>query len=163
MPNWDFTGWATKNNIRCSDGRTIRQDAFRDNDGQKVPLLWAHGHNDVENVLGHVLLENRPEGVYAYGKLNDSVKAKAARCALENGDVNSLSIFANRLQQNGGDVLHGRIREVSLVLAGANEQAVIEAVLEHGDGTYEEAMFLSNTLVDLCHADTENEEEKKTL
>jgi len=163
MPNWDFTGWATKNNVRCSDGRTIRQDAFRDNDGQKVPLLWAHGHNDVENVLGHVLLENRPEGVYAYGKLNDSVKAKAARCALENGDVNSLSIFANRLQQNGGDVLHGRIREVSLVLAGANEQAVIEAVLEHGDGTYEEAMFLSNTLVDLCHADTENEEEKKPM
>ena len=112
---FDFSGYATKNDLRCSDGRTIRKDAFKDNDGQTVPLVWQHMHNDPENVIGHALLENREDGVYAYGSFNDTPKAKTAKALVQHGDIASLSIFANRLKQNGGDVLHGVIREVSLV------------------------------------------------
>ena len=131
---YDFSGWATKNDIRCSDGRTIRKDAFRDNDGKTVPLVWQHMHNDPEYVLGHALLENRAEGVYAYCSFNDTPGGRNAKALVEHGDVNSLSIYANQLKQNGGNVLHGAIREVSLVLAGANPGAVIDfPVLTHGE------------------------------
>ena len=122
---YDFSGWATRNDIRCSDGRTIRKDAFKHNDGCTVPLVWNHQHNDPFNVLGHAVLENREEGVYAYCSLNDTDQGNNAREYIEHGDINALSIYANHLTQKGGDVLHGDIREVSLVLAGANPGAYI--------------------------------------
>lgn len=140
MP-YDFSGWVTKNDIKCSDGRTIRRDAFKDNDGQIVPLVWQHQHDAPENVLGQVLLENRPEGVYGYGSFNHTESGQNAKQLVEHGDISSLSIHANRLTQSKtGDVLHGVIREVSLVLAGANRGAVIDyPVLAHADGTYSQA------------------------
>lgn len=153
---FDFSGWATKNDIRCSDGRTIRHNAFADNDGDVVPLVWQHGHNDTNNVLGHVRLENRAEGVYAYGYFNDTPAANNARELLKHGDVDSMSIYANNLTQSGGDVEHGNIVEVSLVLSGANPGAKIENIaLAHGDGTYEatdEAYIMTGE--HLAHADT---------
>lgn len=153
---FDFSGWATKNDIRCSDGRTIRHNAFADNDGDVVPLVWQHGHNDTNNVLGHVRLENRAEGVYAYGHFNDTPAANNARELLKHGDVDSMSIYANNLTQSGGDVQHGNIVEVSLVLSGANPGAKIENIaLAHGDGTYEatdEAYIMTGE--HLAHADT---------
>ena len=130
---YDFSGWATKNDLRCSDGRIIRRDAFKDNDGQTVPLVWNHDHNDPMNVLGHALLENRNEGVYAYCTFNDTAAGNNARELVKHGDVVALSIYANKLKQYGGDVLHGAIREVSLVLAGANPGAFIDSVLVHGE------------------------------
>lgn len=130
---YDFSGWATRNNLKCSDGRTIRQDAFKDNDGQVVPLVWNHQHNDPLNVLGHALLENRKEGVYAYCSFNDTENAQEVKKIVQHGDVAALSIYANKLTQKGADVIHGAIREVSLVLAGANPGAFIDAVLEHND------------------------------
>ena len=130
----DFQGWATKNNLRCSDGLTIRKDAFKECDGAKVPIFWDHQHNDVENVLGHGILENREEGVYVYGFLNDTEKGRHAKSLLEHGDIEDLSIYANHLRKNGSDVVHGLIREVSLVMAGANPGAGIEYVsLGHGE------------------------------
>ena len=137
MP-YDFSGWVTKNDIKCSDGRTIRRDAFKDNDGQIVPLVWQHQHDAPENVLGQVLLENKPKGVYGYGSFNHTESGQNAKQLVEHGDISSLSIYANRLTQSKtGDVLHGVIREVSLVLAGANRGAVIDfPVLAHSDGTY---------------------------
>lgn len=153
---FDFSGWATKNDIRCSDGRTIRHNAFADNDGDVVPLVWQHGHNDTNNVLGHVRLENRAEGVYAYGYFNDTPAANNARELLKHGDVDSMSIYANNLTQSGGDVKHGNIVEVSLVLSGANPGAKIENIaLAHGDGTYEttdEAYIMTGE--HLAHAET---------
>ena len=132
---YDFCGWATKNNIRCSDGRTIRRDAFKDCDGQQVPLVWMHKHDSASNVLGHAMLENRPDGVYAYGYFNENESGREARELVKNRDVVSLSIFANQLKQDSlKNVLHGAIREVSLVLAGANPGAMIENVLVHGEG-----------------------------
>lgn len=130
---FDFSGWATRHNLRCSDGRTIRNGAFKDQDGDIVPLIYAHNHNDPAAVIGHALLENRDEGVYAYCALNDSDGARAAREAVKHGDLDSLSIYANNLQQSGGDVLHGCIRELSLVLHGANPGAFIDNVVQHGD------------------------------
>jgi hypothetical protein len=136
---YDFSGWATKNNLRCADGRTILRDAFIDDDGHTVPLVWQHQHNSPENVLGHALLENRDEGVYAYCKFNSSPYAQHAKELVKNGDIKSLSIYANGLKQQGGNVLHGAIREVSLVLAGANPGAMIDnPVLQHGDGSFDE-------------------------
>ena len=133
---FDFSGWATKNDILCSDGRTIRRNAFAHNDGGVVPLVWQHRHDSPENVIGHMLLENRPEGVYGYGSFNNSKLAHDAKELVQHGDVSALSIYANQLQQRGGDVIHGNIREVSLVLSGANEGAKIDfPVLEHSDGT----------------------------
>lgn len=132
MP-YDFEGWATKNDLKCSDGLTIRKDAFRVNDGQVVPLVWNHQHNSVSDVLGHALLENREDGVYAYCSFNETSKGKDAKEAVKHGDVKSLSIWANNLNQVGNDILHGVIREVSLVLAGANPGAFIESVLAHGE------------------------------
>ena len=130
---YDFGGWATRNNLLCADGRTIRKDAFKSQNGQTVPLVYNHNHNEVENVLGHGVLENREEGVYFYGKFNDSEAGRTAKELVKHGDVTSLSIYANKLKQNGSDVVHGIIREVSLVLAGANPGAFIDTVLAHGD------------------------------
>lgn len=135
---YDFSGWATKNDILCTDGRTIRKDAFRDDDGKVVPLVWMHQHNDPENVLGKALLVNQPEGVYAYGQFNDTPQGQNARELVKHGDIRSLSINANHLKQDSKrNVMHGSIKEVSLVLAGANDGAIIENVaLEHSDGSW---------------------------
>lgn len=158
---YDFAGWATRNNIRCSDGRTIRANAFAAQDGTQVPLVWMHNHNDVSEVLGHADLENRPEGVYAYCSFNGTNGAENARELVKHGDVCALSIWANQLQQNGGDVIHGEIKEVSLVLAGANKGAVIDAVMMHGELSDEEAemSFVGYGDLELSHADTEDDED----
>ena len=160
IENYDFSGWATKNDIRCTDGRTIRQDAFKDNDGQIVPLVWGHVHDDPTNVLGHALLVNKPEGVRAFGKFNDTEKAQHARSAVVNGDVTHLSIYANKLKQKGGDVLHGDIKEVSLVLAGANIGAFIDVpYIEHAeDGDPFEAVIYSGEEIELFHSEEMAEE-----
>ena len=162
--NYDFSGWATRNDLKCSDGRTIRKDAFKDNDGSIVPLVWNHRHDDPLNVLGHALLENRPEGVYTYCTFNDTEAGKNAKLLVQHGDVVALSIYANKLKQNGGNVLHGAIREVSLVLAGANPGAFIDSVIVHGEESEEEAVIYSGTDISLFHADKDNDEteEKST-
>ena len=165
---FDFAGWATRFNIKCSDGRTIRKDAFKSNDGQIVPLVWNHQHNEPDNVLGHALLEYRDEGMYAYGKFNDTESGKNAKLLVMHGDVNSLSIYANQLKQQGGDVYHGNIRELSLVLAGANPGALIESVICHGEDNDEEAiiyndeesLYLSHTKDNNCESKKDKEEKK---
>ena len=158
---YDFSGWATRNNIRCSDGRTIRKDAFKDNDGQKVPLVWNHSHNDPSNVLGHALLENRDEGVYAYCTFNDTENGRNAKTLVQHGDIDKLSIYANRLKQNGGDVIHGSIREVSLVYANANPGAYIVDVMAHGDDVEEGGIIYTDEKFSLYHADVGKKEETK--
>ena len=158
---YDFSGWATRNDLRCSDGRTIRRDAFKDNDGQTVPMVWNHQHNDPMNVLGHALLKNKDEGVYAYCTFNDTEAGKGAKELVKHGDVKSLSIYANQLKQNGGDVIHGSIREVSLVLAGANPGALIDSVLMHGEYSDDEAVIYTDEEIELSHSDEEKLEEKK--
>ena len=150
---YDFSGWATRNNIRCSDGRTILKDAFKHNDGQTVPLVWNHDHNDPLNVLGHALLENRDEGVYAYCTFNDTDAGRNAKALVEHGDVTALSIYANQLKQQGPNVLHGAIREVSLVLAGANPGAFIDSIIRHGEESDEEAIIYTGEKLVLEHAD----------
>ena len=131
---YDFGGWATRNDLQCADGRVIKKDAFKGQNGQTVPLVWMHNHADPANVLGLAHLENRDEGVYAFCEFNDTESGKTARELVKHGDVQSLSIFANQLKQAGHDVVHGIIREVSLVLAGANPGAFIDDVVMHGDG-----------------------------
>ena len=161
---YDFSGWATKNNLRCSDGRTILRDAFKHNDGQTVPLVWNHQHNDPLNVLGHALLENRDSGVYAYCTFNDTEAGKNAKTLVQHGDVTALSIYANQLKQKGGNVEHGMIREVSLVLAGANPGAFIDSILSHGETSDEEGVIYTGETLVLSHADgdaPEKEEEKE--
>ena len=150
---YDFSGWATRNNIKCSDGRTILKDAFKHNDGQIVPLVWNHDHNDPLNVLGHALLENRDEGVYAYCTFNDTDAGRNAKALVEHGDVTALSIYANQLKQQGPNVLHGAIREVSLVLAGANPGAFIDSIIRHGEESDEEAIIYTGEELVLEHAD----------
>ena len=157
MSKYDFSGWATKNDLQCSDGRTIRRDAFKDNDGQTVPLVWNHQHNDPLNVLGHALLENRKEGVYAYCKFNDTPAGQNAKMLVEHGDVSALSIYANRLKQDKGNVTHGVIREVSLVLAGANPGAFIDSIMRHGESSDEEAVIYTGENLALYHADDDND------
>lgn len=152
MTEFDFSGWATRNNLKCSDGRTILKDAFKHNDGQTVPLVWNHQHNDPLNVLGHAQLENRDEGVYAYCKFNETESGKNAKLLVEHGDVSALSIYANQLQQQGQNVLHGAIRELSLVLAGANPGAFIDAVIRHGEESDEEAIIYTGEDISLYHA-----------
>lgn len=149
---YDFSGWATRNNVRCSDGRTILKDAFKHNDGQIVPLVWNHDHNDPLNVLGHALLENRDEGVYAYCTFNDTDAGRNAKALVEHGDVTALSIYANQLKQQGPNVLHGAIREVSLVLAGANPGAFIDSIIRHGEESDEEAIIYTGEELVLEHA-----------
>ena len=159
---YDFSGWATKCDLRCSDGRTIRRDAFKENDGKTVPLVWQHRHDSPETVLGHCLLENRPEGVYAYGRFNDSEMGQVGKRLVENGDISALSIYANQLKQKGGDVLHGTIREVSLVLAGANPGAFIDMPsIEHSDDEdieTEAYIYNEDNTVYLYHADEKSDE-----
>ena len=156
MSKYDFSGWATKNDLKCSDGRIIRRDAFKDNDGQTVPLVWNHQHNDPLNVLGHALLENRAEGVYAYCKFNDTPAGQNAKMLVEHGDVSALSIYANRLKQDNCNVTHGVIREVSLVLAGANPGAFIDSILRHGEASDDEAVIYTGEQLSLEHADKED-------
>ena len=163
MENYDFSGWATRNDLPCSDGRIIRKDAFIHNDGQVVPLVWNHVHSDPSNVLGHAMLKNMDEGVYAYCSFNDTNKAQDAKIAVEHGDIDALSIYANHLKQNGPNVLHGSIREVSLVMAGANPGAYIEDVILHNEEAGEEAIIYTGTNLDLYHAEesSKKEDEKK--
>ena len=154
MEKYDFSGWATKNDLKCTDGRVIRRDAFKDDDGKRVPLVWNHQHNDPFNVLGHADLKNREDGVYAYCKFNeDTQQGRNAKLLVEHGDVNALSICANQLKERGSDVLHGIIREVSLVLAGANPGATIVNVMEHSDESGETAIICTNEKLVLEHAD----------
>lgn len=157
MKTCDFSGWATRNDIRCSDGRTIRENAFIEDDGKVVPLVWNHQHNEPGNVLGHALLKNTKGGVRVDGFFNDTDSGRNAKMLVDNGDVVSLSIYANQLKQKGGDVLHGQIREVSLVLAGANPGAYIDTVVAHSDNSDEEAIIYPS--LDLFHSDDEELEE----
>lgn len=166
--DYDFTGWATKNDIRCADGRTIRRDAFIGDDGKIVPIVWNHQHNEIENVLGHALLENHPEGVRFYGKLNDTPKGKIAKSLLESRDIHNVSIYANQLKQDNGNVLHGVIRELSLVLAGANPGALIEyPIITHSDGNldenYNEAVIHTGLDVENESGSLENEVDDEKL
>ena len=156
--DYDFSGWATRANMKCSDGRTIMKNAFIDNDGASVPLVWNHQHNEPFNVLGHALLENRDEGVYAYCKFNDSESGQMGRELVRNGDVNQLSIYANQLKQQGGNVVHGAIREVSLVLAGANPGAYIDSVICHGAESDEEGVIYTGEDIVLAHSDDVQED-----
>lgn len=162
---YDFSGWATRNNIKCSDGRTILKDAFKQHDGQTVPLVWNHQHNESANVLGHAVLENRDEGVYAYCTFNDTEAGKNAKLLVEHGDVTALSIYANQLKQKGSNVMHGTIREVSLVLAGANPGAFIDSVIRHGEFCEDEAVIYTGEELTLQHAndpsDKADEKDKK--
>ena len=165
MGKFDFSGWATKANLKCSDGRIIRQDAFKDNDGQKVPLVWNHKHDDTTQVLGHALLENRDGGVYAYCKFNNTESGRTAKELVKHGDVDKLSIYANQLKQQGPNVIHGNIREVSLVLAGANPGACIESVMMHSEeGEYiseDECIIHTGDYFSL--SDDEDEKDNKEL
>lgn len=178
--DFDFSGWATKNDLVCNDGRIIRRNAFKHCDGEQVPLVYSHDHKDIKSVIGHAILENRDDGVYAYCKLNETDEAKHAKETIKHGDLRALSIWANQLKQVGNDVIHGTIRELSLVLAGANPGAYIDFVMAHGDGEedgfyacYDEPMFVlyhsdgfnnkkgdNNMGVDAKPDETENKEEK---
>lgn len=162
MADYDFSGWATRANIKCSDGRTIMPNAFKDNDGQTVPLVWNHRHDDPEHVLGHALLENRDEGVYAYGKFNDTAAGRTAKELVKNGDIDSMSIYANQLKEKLSAVIHGNIREVSLVLAGANIGAKIENVLAHGDDSDDEAYIYTGEGIELYHSEDGKKGEEMT-
>lgn len=160
MADYDFSGWATRANIKCSDGRTIMPNAFKENDGKVVPLVWNHRHDDPDHVLGHALLENREEGVYAYGKFNDTAAGRTAKELVKHGDVDSMSIYANQLKEKLSAVIHGNIREVSLVLAGANIGAKIENVLAHGEEAEEEAYIYTGGDIELYHSEDGKKGEK---
>lgn len=155
---YDFSGWATRNDLKCSDGRTIRKDAFKHNDGQTVPLVWNHQHNDPLNVLGHAILENKENGVYAYCTFNGTEAGQSAKQLVEHGDVNALSIYANQLKQQGSDVIHGVIREVSLVLAGANPGAFIDNIISHGEENSESAVIFTGENIEMFHAEDKKED-----
>lgn len=160
---FDFCGWATKNDLKCADGRIIRQDAFKHNDGEVVPLVWNHDHTDPYRVIGKAKLQNRPEGVYAYGSFNDTDLAHTAKICVEHGDITHMSIYANQLKQQGPNVLHGAIREVSLVLAGANPGACIESVIKHGEESEDEAIIFTGEDITLYHSEDESKPEDNTL
>lgn len=165
-PDCDFHGYATKANLTCRDKRVIMPNAFKDQDGEKVPLCWGHQHNSVTNVLGHAYLENRADGVYAYGYFNDTDSGRAGKKLVDNGDVCALSIWANDLVQNGANVVHGVIRELSLVLAGANPGAYIDSVMQHDDGANQEAeilFVLGKDNIQLAHADDDEAPEDDEL
>lgn len=164
--SYDCSGWATKANMLCADGRVIMKNAFKECDGEIVPLVWNHQHNSVDEVLGHALLENRDEGVYAYATFNDTDAGQTAKLLVQHGDVNRFSIYANRLKQQGSNVVHGVIRELSLVLAGANPGAIIESVIMHGEDTLEEGYICSDEYIEnieaLSHSDNEKGDTKVT-
>lgn len=163
MDKIDFSGWATRNDLLCGDGRTIRKNAFIDNDGCEVPLVWNHEHNDPNAVLGHAILENREDGVYAYGVFNDTEQGRTAKQLVQNGDVRSLSIWANQLKQVGSDVIHGNIRELSLVLAGANPGAYVDFVMAHG-ADEEDTFYASwDENIMLYHSDEPKEKKGETM
>lgn len=157
----DFSGWATRNDLKCSDGRVIRHNAFKENDGIQVPLVWNHQHNDPRNVLGHAWLENREEGVYTYGFFNDTESGEIGKALVKHGDIKALSIYANQLRQNGSDVIHGCICEVSLVHKGANPGAFIDSMLAHGENSDEEAIIYTGLPLVLAHADITSDDDKK--
>ena len=157
---FDFSGWATKANLKCSDGRIISPGAFKDMDGATVPLVWGHNHSDPMCVLGNAVLEHRDEGMYTYGTFNDTEQGRNAKTLVEHGDIVSLSICANKLEQDGDTVMHGIIREVSLVLAGANPGAFIDSVIMHGEESDEAIIYTGEELV-LNHADEEKKEDEK--
>lgn len=162
MEQYDFSGWATRNDLLCSDGRTIRKDAFKAQDGETVPLVWNHNHASNDNVLGHALLENRDEGVYAYCTFNDTESGLNAKKLVQHGDVRSLSILANQLKQQGSDVLYGTIRELSLVLAGANPGAFIDTVMAHGEDDPDQLVIgYDENIMLLCHSDDSSEKQEK--
>lgn len=163
MDNYDCCGWATKANLKCSDGRIIMKDAFKDNDGAEVPVVWNHKHDNVDDVLGHALLENREEGVYAYCKFNDTESGQTAKLLVQHGDINAFSIYANQLKQQGPNVMHGNIRELSLVLAGANPGAFIESVIMHGEESDEEAVIYTDEEIELYHADNKKQEGEENM
>lgn len=163
MDKFDFSGWATRANLKCSDGRVILKDAFKHNDGQTVPLVWNHQHSDPNEVLGHALLENREDGVYAYCKFNETESGRTAKLLVQHGDVSALSIYANQLKQQGSHVLHGAIREVSLVLAGANPGAFIDSIIKHGEESEEEAIIYTGENISLYHAETDSKEKKPKM
>jgi hypothetical protein len=163
MDKYDFSGYATRNDLKCADGRVIRRDAFKGNDGRIVPLVWNHQHNDASNVLGHALLENRDDGVYAYASFNDSESGNDARELVHHGDVTSLSIYANNLQERGKDVIHGIIREVSLVLAGANPGAFIDTVMMHGDEETDGLIVGYDEAIELNHSESGEKEDEVTV
>ena len=150
---FDCSGWATRNNIKCTDGRVIVKDAFKHDDGERVPLVWNHQHNQPENILGYAVLENRNEGVYTYCTFNGTENGRRAKAIVEHGDIGSFSIYANQLQQQGNAVVHGRIKEVSLVLAGANPGAVIENVISHGEFDSEAAEISFGEPLVIRHSD----------
>ena len=156
---YDFGGWATRNDLQCADGRVIKKDAFKGQNGKTVPLVWMHNHTNPDNVLGLAHLENRDEGVYAFCEFNDTESGKTARELVKHGDVQSLSIFANQLKQAGHDVVHGIIREVSLVLAGANPGAFIDDVVMHGDG--ETGIILGYDEMIMGHLEHSDDKKKK--
>ena len=159
VKNYDFRGWATRNDLLCADGRTIRKDAFKECDGKKVPLVYNHQRSSVHDVLGHAILENTPDGVLAYGFFNDTEEGRNAKAKVQHGDIDSLSIWANQLKQVGGDVLHGIIREVSLVLAGANPGALIDDVISHAGSEYTEGEIFTGDPIELYHADEEDDKD----
>ena len=161
--NFDFSGWATRHNLKCSDGRVILKDAFKHNDGQKVPLVWNHQHNDPLNVLGHATLENREDGVYAYCTFNDTESGKNTKLLVEHGDITALSIYANQLKQKGTHVVHGAIREVSLVYGGANPGAFIDSVIRHGEEVDDEAIIFTGENIALYHSDAEYDADETEL
>ena len=161
MSKFDFSGWATKNDVLCSDGTTIRPGCFDYQDGEQVPLMWMHQHHEVGQVLGHCVLEARPEGMRINGKFNDTEGGRAAKGLVLNGDVNSLSIYANKLTRNGGDILHGAIKEVSLVIGGADPTARIDTILAHGEESEDEAIISGFGSPEIYHDDTEKKEKKE--
>lgn len=161
MVKCDFSGWATRNDLRCADGRIIRKDAFKGQNGKTVSLVWNHQHSSQDNVLGHALLENREEGVYAYCTFNETESGKTAKELVQHGDVVSLSIWANQLKQTGHDVVHGVIRELSLVLAGANPGAFIDTVMVHGVEAEDEMIINYDENIMLYHSADDPEKEKK--
>lgn len=157
---YDFSGYVTRNDLKCSDGRVIRAGAFADQDGVKVPLVWNHDHKDMSNVIGHVMLKNRDDGVYGYGSFNDTPNGRSARQLVSHGDIEAMSIYANKLKQKGPDVLHGIIREVSLVYAGANPGAYIDSIISHEDGSDEEAIIYPGEQIDICHGSVADEDDE---
>ena len=165
--DYDFSGWATRANLKCSDGRTIMKDAFKHNDGKTVPLVWMHQHDDPNEVLGHALLENRDEGVYAYCKFNDTESGQTAKLLVQHGDISALSIYANQLKEKMSNVIHGNIREVSLVLAGANPGASIQNVIKHGEESDEEAYIYTGEEFVLehsgCGRSSDDDKKKKEI
>lgn len=157
---YDFSGYVTRNDLKCSDGRVIRAGAFAEQDGVKVPLVWNHDHKDMSNVIGHVMLKNRDDGVYGYGSFNDTPNGRSARQLVSHGDIEAMSIYANKLKQKGSDVLHGIIREVSLVYAGANPGAYIDSIISHEDGSDEEAIIYPGEQIDICHGSVADEDDE---